>query len=238
MFARNCDLAADACSISKCERRSSSFWRVSSAVASRTFCSSSLEARLSCSYRRARSNSSVRSCRMVTMAVTSPCSDTILPEMASTGRGAPVRGSTSPMDPLRRIAPGSKKRFDTKEEKCASLACTVRLASLDGAPGEGRGEEHVVERDGAAPALAFVLARREQRLGARVGDGDAALGVGQEDGVRHRVDDVVEQRSLAENAPLALLPALGGPQRGEARAEQARDPLRLGLDIRVARRDE
>ena len=67
------------------------------------------------------------------MAVTSPCSDTILPEMASTGRGAPVRGSTSPMDPLRRIAPGSKKRFDTNEEKCASFACTVRRASAPAA---------------------------------------------------------------------------------------------------------
>src|SRR5439155_15522601 len=98
-----------------------------------------------------------------------------------------------------------------------------RFRALDGPPGERGREEHVVEGDRAAPPLAVVLARRQQDLGARVGDDDAALGVGQEDRVGHRVDDVVEQRPLAEAAPLALLAALGGPQRGQARAEQARD---------------
>src|SRR5207247_1975558 len=47
MFARNCDLRADACSSWKAWRRSSSFCLTSSAVASRTLSSSCSEARLS-----------------------------------------------------------------------------------------------------------------------------------------------------------------------------------------------
>ena len=50
----------------------------------------------------ARSISSVRSWRTVTMAVTSPCSEKILPEIASTGSASPVSGSTRPISPRRR----------------------------------------------------------------------------------------------------------------------------------------
>ena len=129
MLARNCDFSAEACSRAMCERRSSSFWRTSSEVASRTLFSSSADAFFSSSYRRARSNSSVRSCRIVTTAVTSPCSDTILPEIASIGSEAKVVGSTRLMPPVRRRESPSKNRLETNEEKWASLACTWRCAS-------------------------------------------------------------------------------------------------------------
>ena len=84
------------------------------------------------------------------------------------------------------------------------------LGALDRASGERGREQHVVEGDGAPPALALVLAGGQQSLGARIGDGDAALGVGQQDRVGHRVDDVVEERSLAKDAPLVRLAPLGG----------------------------
>ena len=84
---------------------------------------------------------------------------------------------------------------------------------LDRALGQGGGEEHVVEGHGATPALALPLARHEQRLRARVGDEDAALGVGEEDGIGHDV----EQHPLAPDPPVAL-----GEEPVAAEADQGR----------------
>src|SRR5262249_25677310 len=50
--------------------------------------------------------------------------------------------------------------------------------------------------------------------------------------------DAVQQRALSQDPPLALLAALGGPQRGQPRPEQSGDPARLCLDGVVVRRDE
>ena len=133
---------------------------------------------------------------MVTIAVTSPCSDTILPEIASIGqRDAGLRVDEAD---ARRCGGGpsaSKNRLETKDEKWASLACTTRWASSP--PRFGHGEE---------------------ALGRRVHHHDVAAGIGHEDGIGHRVDDEVQPVALGADLglrlaqpPVVLLDLVGGP---------------------------
>src|SRR6185436_172169 len=84
-----------------------------------------------------------------------------------------------------------------------------RLGVFDRLGRERRREEHVVERDRAAPAFALLLAREEQLLGARVGDQQLAVGVGEQNRVGDRVDDRREQRALVREPPLGAY--LGRP---------------------------
>ena len=70
-----------------------------------------------------------------------------------------------------------------------------------------RRQQHVVHADGAAAAFAFLFRGGEQGQRAGVGDEQPAFGVGQENRIRHGVDDVVEQGALAP------LPAIAFEQR-------------------------
>ena len=90
-----------------------------------------------------------------------------------------------------------------------------QLGHADGARRQRRREEHVVQRGGAAPALARFFRRGEQLLGVAVRDDQLAFGVGQQDRVGDRVDDAVEQHPLLAEARLGE----------ELAAEQARHLL-------------
>ena len=79
-----------------------------------------------------------------------------------------------------------------------------RAGLLDRLARERRRQQHVVHAHGAAPALALLFRRREQRQRARVGDQQPALGVGQQNRVGDRVDDAVEQRALAPLLAIAV----------------------------------
>ena len=64
---------------------------------------------------------------MVTTAVSSPCSDRILPAIASTGIASPVFGSLRPISPTRRWSALTSMPA-MNDEKCASLAWTQRCS--------------------------------------------------------------------------------------------------------------
>ena len=102
------------------------------------------------------------------------------------------------------------------DRPAAARGAAPRAPSSACARQRGR-EQHVVQRHRAAPALALVLAGGEQRLGARVGDHDAAVGVGEEDRVGDGVDDAVEQRVLVAELLLGScrwLAAVSAARRG------------------------
>ena len=103
---------------------------------------------------------------------------------------------------------------------------------------EGRREEHVVQRHRAVPAFALPLPRREEGVGARVGDDHPAFGVGEEDGVRRGVDDVQQQLALALQPVLVL--GVGGrrAQAGDLLPEQLRRPGCLRLAARRAHQQQ
>src|SRR6185369_4729718 len=86
------------------------------------------------------------------------------------------------------------------------------------------------QRDGATPSLALVLLGREVQLRPRVRDDEPALGIGEEHGIGDRLEDALEERSLA------IEPLLGGAEDAQVAeidqlpAEDAEDPA----DVRVA----
>ena len=103
---------------------------------------------------------------------------------------------------------------------------------------EGRREEHVVQRHRAVPAFALPLPRREQGVGARVGDDHPAFGVGEEDGVRRGVDDVQQQLALALQPVLVLGEGRRRAQAGDLLPEQLRRPGCLRLAARRAHQQQ
>jgi hypothetical protein len=72
----------------------------------------------------------------------------------------------------------------------------------DRAGRERRGEQHVVQRRRAAPALACFLRRRKQLFGVAVRDDQLAFCVGKQDRVGDGVDDAVQQHPLLPEAGL------------------------------------
>ena len=130
------------------------------------------------------------------MAVTSPCSERILPETASTGQRRPVSGSTRPMLAAAPLAL-------CREEEVGDEGGEVGVVGLHAHGCLGR----------AAPGRSG-----EQPLGRRVHHDQRARGVGHQDGVGHGVDDEVQPVALRahlrlRDAQLAvvLLDLLGGP---------------------------
>ena len=148
-------------------------------MASRTFPSSSSDASFNCSYSWLRSIASVRSCRIVTIAVSSPISDSIFAASASTGTSFPVFGSTSAISPRRVVSQPVDSRPDTNDVKCASLARTMRCASSP----EPR--HH-----------------RKQALGGIVHQRDLALLIGDDDRIGDRIDQQVQAVALGTHLGL------------------------------------
>src|SRR3954454_5652781 len=103
---------------------------------------------------------------MVTVQVSSPCRDTTLPEIASTGTVPPVAGSRRASSP-RECSDWLVERVEVEEGETGAVA-----------PRPARGL-------GAPP----VRAGGEQPLGRRVHQQELAGGVGDQDGVEHRVED-------------------------------------------------
>ena len=95
---------------------------------------------------------------------------------------------------------------------------------IHGRPRQRRGEQHVVQLDGAAAALALFFGRGEQLFGARVGDDQPPLGVGQQNRIGHRVDDREEQRPLAAQLAQLLGEAAAAADLLHLLAEDADDP--------------
>ena len=106
------------------------------------------------------------------------------------------------------------------------------------APRERRREEHVVQRDGALPAFALAFLGREEPLGRAVRDQHPPLGVREENGVRHGVDDGLQEIAIAVEPALVLDVATVRAQVRHARAEDIRDPARLAHHARQHRTDE
>ena len=110
------------------------------------------------------------------------------------------------------------------------------LDLADGAGRQRRGEQHVVQRGGAPPALARFFGRREQLLRVAVGDDQLAFGVGQQDRVGDGVDDAVEQHPLLAEARLGE--ELAAEQPRDLLAERAPEPERFGIELGADAADE
>ncbi len=89
-------------------------------------------------------------------------------------------------------------------------------------------EQHVVHAHRATPPLALFLRSREQRQRARIGDQQPALGISEQNGVRHSVDDVVQQRALAPLLAVAIGQRLVSQQLVDFLAEDVGKPVQLG----------
>ena len=109
---------------------------------------------------------------------------------------------------------------------------------LDRGARQRRREEHVVQLDGAAASLALLLARRKQLLGARVGDDQPTLRVGQQDRVGDRVDDREEQRALAPELAQLLGQAAAAANLIELLTEYGRQPADVAGDRRPGRQQQ
>ena len=90
----------------------------------------------------------------------------------------------------------SNSRSDPSSGSTSSSSRRASSVLGDRARRERRREQHVVQRDGATPALARVLGRGKQLLRVAVRDDQLAFGVGQQDRVGDGVDDAVEQHPL------------------------------------------
>ena len=91
-----------------------------------------------------------------------------------------------------------------------------------------RREQHVVQLDGAPAALALLLGRGKQLLGARVGDDQPAFGVGEQNRVGDGVDDREEQRALAPQLADLLGEAAAAADLLDLLAEHGRQPADVG----------
>ena len=136
------------------------------------------------------------------------------------------------------------RRADQLEEEIGTFGgvherelARCRCQLLHGAAAERRGEQHVVDGDRPAATLALVLTRREQALGPSVRDDHAALGVGENDRIRHPIEDAVEEVPVPAKAPLGLEAGRAQPRAYEPVAEVLGHPLELGL-IRRHRSDQ
>ena len=103
----------------------------------------------------------------------------------------------------------------------------LRFRALDDPAGQRGREQHVVQRDGATPSLAFTLGRHQQRLGPDVREDDAAFHVGEEDRVGDGVDHALDQRQLALEPALEGGLLLPGAQAGQSQPEHLDQPRRL-----------
>ena len=101
-------------------------------------------------------------------------------------------------------------------------------STLDRDPRQRRREQHVVQFDRAAASFALFFAGRKQLLGARVGDDQTTLGVGQQNWIGDRVDDREEQRAFPAKLAHFVGEAAAAANLIELLTKYGRHPVDIG----------
>src|SRR5262249_2843097 len=116
----------------------------------------------------------------------------------------------------------SVARIDERQLAARELAALARVAR------ERRGEEPVVQRDGATTTFALLFFPSEVELGARVRDDEAPFGIREEDRIGNGLEDALEERALAIEASLRAREHADLPEVTELPPEHAEQPARFG----------
>jgi hypothetical protein len=130
---------------------------------------------------------------------------------------------------LTTVLRSSKSRSDPSVGSTSSSSRRPRFPFAQRGARQRRGKKHVVQLDGPAPPLAHIVRSGEQQLGARVGDDQLPVHVGEHDGIGGRVDDVKKQRVLAPKARILFHQPFARRHAAERERKGIRHPADRGM---------